>query len=154
MPKLVVLGLFLFGMATPVVAQNQLSYVSNYGKPNQPVTTECRQMGQVFTHFASLYPHPKSGWSFVIVCDENTWKAFMQKTDFVGGQVDHYGETDIDAGLTLIRGYKLLYPDIGVTAEHVVAHELAHVTLHSRDEYLVDATAMQWIKQQEAKSGQ
>ena len=95
-----------------------------------------------------MYPHPSTGWSFVVVCDEESWKHLMQRTFLDKKLGEHYGETDIDKGITLIRGYKLLNPDAGASPEHIIAHELAHIMLHSRDEKKVDRQAEMWVAQQ------
>jgi len=140
----------LFMLSLSAFAQNKVSVNSLFLKPGKPIPADCQEAAQVFVHFASMYPHPKTGWSFVIVCDENSWTAAMQRMGLTGDGMEHYGETDIDHNITLFRGWKLIHPDMEVTPEHIVAHELAHIMLHSRDERLVDQTAMKWIDQQQA----
>ena len=143
----------LLVFAAPVFAQNTLAPVTDFGKKGAPVSADCQQEMSVFVKLASVYPHPKSGWKFYIVCDESTWKEFMQQSFFSTDGMEHYGETDIDKGVTMIRGWKLIHPDLGVTPDHIVAHELAHIMLHSRDERKVDAQAYMWIQQQERRPG-
>jgi hypothetical protein len=69
----------------------------------------------------------------------------MQKMGLVDG-LTHYGETEIDRRITLFRGRKLIHPDTGVSPEFIVAHELAHIMLHSRNEQIVDLTARKWVE--------
>lgn len=47
---------------------------------------------------------------------------------------------------TMLRGSALAGHDPDVTAEHLVAHELAHIHLHSYDEREVETQALTWIK--------
>ncbi|MFL6305249.1 MAG: hypothetical protein ACJ72H_17090 [Candidatus Sulfotelmatobacter sp.] len=93
----------------------------------------------------AAYPHPASGWHFVVVCDDTTWQHVMRKAGIADGPGEHYGETDIEHNLTLIRGAKLTHADMGVSPERIVAHELAHVMLRSADEAKVDRQAFAWM---------
>ncbi|WP_026441549.1 ImmA/IrrE family metallo-endopeptidase [Pseudacidobacterium ailaaui] len=138
-------ALLLFMCSLSAVAQNEISASSLFLKPGEPVPQECQQAAQLFAHLAAIYPHPKSGWHFVIVCDDNSWDAVMQKMGLVDG-LTHYGETEIDRRITLFRGRKLIHPDTGVSPEFIVAHELAHIMLHSRNEQIVDLTARKWVE--------
>jgi hypothetical protein len=93
----------------------------------------------------SAYPHPATGWHFIVVCDDPTWQHVMRKIGMADDLGEHYGETDIKDNLTLIRGTKLTHADLGVPPEHIIAHELAHVILHSTDEAEVDRQAFAWM---------
>lgn len=135
-------------LSVPAIAQNKLSFASDMITSGQLPTKECLSEIQVFTRLAIQFPHPTAGWSFIIVCDEMTWLGFMRRILPHQDLWEHYGETDIDKNITLIRGYKLLYPDRSAPAEHIVAHELAHIMLHTRDEEKVDEQAVSWIAQQ------
>ena len=136
--------------AVPSVAQNHFSFTSDFMKAGQPAPAECVTEGVVFMKLLSAYPHPASGWHFVVVCDDATWLHVLRKAGMTGGPGEHYGETDIENDLTLIRGAKLIHPDMGVSPEHIVAHELAHVILHSTDEGKVDRQAFAWMAERGA----
>jgi hypothetical protein len=86
-------------------------------------------------------------WQWIIVADDAAWKLLMIRMGFDANEhIEYYGQTDIDHGITFIRGWTLTHPDrIEANPEHVIAHEMAHVYLHSRDEKLVDETAEQWL---------
>ncbi|HVJ07225.1 MAG TPA: ImmA/IrrE family metallo-endopeptidase [Acidisarcina sp.] len=65
-----------------------------------------------------------------------------------------YSSTDIDAGTTFLRGTTLLHPDLPEAApDHVIAHELAHIMLHSRDEAVVEAQTRKWLERQKHAVG-
>src|SRR5579884_2500991 len=129
--------------ALSTFAQNSVSVTSLFQKPGQPISDSCKEEVQVFEQIASVYPHPKSGWKFIIVCDENSWRAAIQRMGLVNEPGEHYGETDIDRGITLFRGWALTHPGVGgATPERIVVHELQHIMLHSRDENLVDTSAL------------
>lgn len=150
--RLLVVAIFIV-LSFPAMAQNKVSVTSLFTKPGQPIPADCQQAAQAFVHLASRFPHPKSGWEFVIVCDEGTWKAAIQRMDLTNEPGEHYGETDIDRNITLFRGWKLIHPDMQATPEHIVAHELAHIMLHSRDEFLVDKTALDWVDRDQEMPG-
>ncbi len=134
------------GLSTfPSTAQNHLSFVSDFAKVGRPAPAECLDEGFHFLKLLTVYPHPASGWNFVVVCDDTTWQHVMRKIGMADDPREHYGETDIDHNLTLIRGIKLIRPDMGVSPEHIIAHELAHVMLHSTDEAKVDRQAFAWM---------
>jgi hypothetical protein len=122
----------------------------NSGNPvglfqKRPAPAECVKQGAEFIKLLSAYPHPASGWNFVVVCDDTTWQDVLRKVGIADDPGEHYGETDIQHNLTLISGAKLTHPDMGVTPEHIVAHELADVVLRSTDEVKVDRQAFAWM---------
>lgn len=129
----------------PAMAQNHVSLVSDFVRAGRPAPAECVEEGAHFIKLLSAYPHPASGWNFFVVCDDTTWQHVLRKVGIADGPAEHYGETDIEHNLTLIRGAKLTHSDMGVTPEHIVAHELAHVMLHSKDEAKVDRQAFAWM---------
>ena len=131
------------------LGQNSVSFYTVFAKANQPVPAECVQEVKLFESLAAKLPHPKSGWKFVMVCDDGSWNLAMQHIGFSGDGMEHYGETDLTGKMTLFRGEKLIHPDIGVSAEHIVAHELAHVMMQSTDELKVDQQALAWIAAQQ-----
>jgi len=81
-------------------------------------------------------------------------QAHLQAKLLTPGGAAEYGETDIDHGVTFLRGTILskfgtllsISNEPVITAEHLVTHELAHIVLRSRDEAKVDAQAMRWMK--------
>jgi hypothetical protein len=137
-------------------AQLTLSAASLFSA-NKSLPATCQKEEDVFLRIAKNYPLPAK-WKVVIVCDEPSWKDLLRR--MVTLERNHppdaektYGETSIEANLTFLRGNALLYPDLGNTPEQTIAHELAHVMLHSRDEYRVDAQADAWMKQQRRNPG-
>ncbi|HMF63692.1 MAG TPA: hypothetical protein VK608_06345 [Edaphobacter sp.] len=55
-----------------------------------------------------------------------------------------YGATFFNSHTTMLRGSAIAGHAANVTAAHLVAHELAHIYLHSTEQ-LVDAQATTWI---------
>jgi hypothetical protein len=129
----------------PLMAQNHFSFVSDFAKAGRPAPAECVAEGAYFMKLLAAYPHPASGWHFVVVCDDTTWQHVMRKIGMDDDLREHYGETDIKDNLTLIRGAKLTHADMGVPPERIVAHELAHVMLRSIDEAKVDRQTFAWM---------
>lgn len=142
---LIVVALFCALGTLPAMAQNHFSFVSDFAKADRFTPADCVTEGVQFMKLLSAYPHPASGWSFVVVCDDTTWQHVMRNAGMAEGPGERYGETDIKHNLTLIRGAKLIHADMGVTPEHIVAHELAHVMLRSTDEAKVDRQAFTWM---------
>jgi hypothetical protein len=145
--------LLFFALRTlPSIAQNHFSYASDFVKAGQAAPRRCITEVTYFMKLLSAYPHPASGWTFVVVCDDTTWQHVMRKTGMADDVSEHYGETDIEHNLTLIRGVKLTYPDMGVSPDRIVAHELAHVVLRSTDEAKVDREAFAWMAEYSDRS--
>lgn len=131
-------------------AQNQVSAISIHLKQGQAIPSECQLEAQVFKQIASVYPHPKTGWSFVVICDEDSWNAALRRMGINDPLREHFGETDIDHDITYIRGWSLVHYRAGYpTRDHIIAHELAHIMLNSRDEQLVDTTARRWVNRRD-----
>ena len=63
----------------PAMAQNHFSFVSDFVRAGRPAPTECVKEGEHFMKLLSAYPHPASGWDFVVVCDDTTWQHVMRK---------------------------------------------------------------------------
>jgi hypothetical protein len=143
----IALSLFLICAmsSVPALAQNHFSFSSDFMKAGKPAPQACIEAGAAFVKLLSAYPHPASGWNFVVVCDEPTWQHVMRHTELATDPGEQYGETDFDHNLVIIRGWKLTHPDMGVSPAHIVSHELAHVMLHSSDEAKVDRQAQLWM---------
>ena len=107
---------------------------------------------------ASRYPLPTGNWTFIVVCDESTWKHMMvmNATTLARSGIDVsrsevYGLTMLNQKVTVCRGYKLVHPDKLAIPERVIAHELAHIALNSSDEVVVDRQAVQWVTSQQSR---
>src|SRR5580698_7351533 len=136
--KLVSVVMATFALSISAMSQNKLSFAGGLIKLGDPPTKECLNEIHAFTKLAILFLHPPTGWDFVIVCDEVSWLDVTRRIFPYQDLREHYGETDIDKSITLIRGYRLLNADRNASAELIVAHELAHIMLRSRDEKKVD----------------
>jgi hypothetical protein len=147
-----VLVLGSFGMAQ---GQSTISYFSSFAKPGQLVPKECIEAKAVLADALTAYPHPDK-WTYIIVCDNNAWHQVMTHLGITESDGHHLGETDFsDEGkLTYLNGAAFVaMDDERTTPEHVVAHELCHIYLHSRNEVKVDKLATEWVsKRQEARS--
>jgi hypothetical protein len=122
--------------AAPTVAINVAQY---------PVEHGCDAAAQAAADLIKLYPH-EEGWKYVVVCDELSWQKLMilsatEDASYV------YGSTFPTKHVTFLRASTLVATKYGQpTPNHIVAHELAHVFLHSRDEIGVDKLAEKWLK--------
>jgi hypothetical protein len=112
------------------------------------VPSECKQEEIAFAKIASRLPLPEK-WTFYVVCDEPSWSNYVQRITIekhLGMSTEVYGATYQQGGYTVLRGYKLTHPDELTTPERIVAHELAHIYLHSSNEEQVDKLARTWVK--------
>lgn len=117
-------------------------------------TDECKQAEMQLAFISSKMPLPNGNWRFVVVCDEETWKHLMIANikQLIRGDRDPtkgeiYGSTILDKNITIFRGSKLVHPDKNVMPEHIIAHELAHIYLHNRNERKVEKLALQWVNE-------
>jgi hypothetical protein len=58
------------------------------------------------------------------------------------------GLTNLDAGITYVRGWDLVHPFDNtekMRPSHIIAHELAHIMLDTRDEATADRQAVVWL---------
>jgi hypothetical protein len=150
--KRVTLLFLLFFICFGVHAQSTVRFATYLAKPGQPAPIECTTAKAVLSKTLLLYPHPDK-WTYIIACDDSAWKDLMSRMDKRHGE--HYGETDFapDAQITYLRGSTLLGLDDSlarglavISPDHLVAHELCHIYLHSRDEDKVDRLALTWIR--------
>ena len=131
--------------ANSAPSQNTTSVRSTFRKPGEPIPAVCLQQIEVFKAIAKNYPLPVS-WKFLIACDDAQWNLFLRHEGInLDGRI-HYAETDIQDGITVLRGVTLLRPDApGAAPDHVIAHELAHIALRSEDEDKVESMAQEWL---------
>ena len=109
----------------------------------QPVPSECREEAHIFAQSLIRYPRPAS-WHWVLICDEAGWRRFLRLSGRSEG-APIYASTDLDGRTTYIRGTKLLYPyDLQTDPDGIVAHELAHIRLHSESEALANDLVRAW----------
>jgi hypothetical protein len=132
--------------------QISLRFITGLSRPGAAPARECIAQRDVFEESFSRFPHP-SRWTFIIVCDDGAWRELMSRMGKQSGE--HYGETNLapDVRLTFLRGSTLLGQDDslargyrGVSAEFLVAHELAHIYSGTTNEDEADRLARQWVK--------
>jgi hypothetical protein len=129
--------LFVFLLLLPsafVSAQISIRYFPSHPPKDGSIPQVCLDEGSVLRTELQRFPHP-SKWTFIVACDETSWAAVERHVDWsnVPGKV--LGLTDIDNGITYLRGWSLIHPFDGTEEacpEHVIAHELAHITCTPR----------------------
>lgn len=138
---------FLVLFCAPAFAQSTYQVVSSFNKPGQPVRQECLDQVAELRRQVEAYPHP-ARWTYVVACDDAQWPLVLAHIGYAPPRNARvYGMTDLAEGLSIFRGRTLLNPEPRtVTSEIVVAHELAHIYLHSRDEDTVERQAQIWLK--------
>jgi hypothetical protein len=136
--------------APPMAGASDVRFVSSFVPAGEPVPGECRQEAHAFALALVRYVRPDS-WHWVLVCDEAGWRRFLRLSGRDEGAAI-YASTDLDASTTYIRGSKLLYPyDLDARPDDIIAHELAHIRLHTGSEARADDLAQLW--QREEKQG-
>lgn len=130
-------------------AQSKLLLFSSTTKAGQPVPSVCIEQEQVLRKLLAKYPHP-ANWTYVIACEDTAWAQVERKVGIVENSSYVIGLTNYDPGayITYFKGSTLTTCTVGnCESDHVVAHELAHIALRSRDEAAVDALAQTWMAQ-------
>jgi hypothetical protein len=149
--NLVVIFLALAMSATALcqvpTGHNVIRVEGTFVKTGKPLSSEAIAEEKIFAQIAPRFPMKSQAWQWIIVVDEPMWKLLMVRMGFPNDpRTSYYGQTDLQDGVTYIRGYTLLHPDQpDAKAEHVISHEMAHVYLNSADEGLVDRTADAWM---------
>lgn len=128
-------------------AQNIVRVEGTFIMAGKPLPADAIAEEKVFVTIAPRFPMKRQHWLWIIVVDEPMWKQLMVRMGLPDDpRISYYGQTDLQDGVTYIRGYTLIHPDQpSARPEHVISHEMAHVYLNSADEVLVDHTADVWM---------
>lgn len=141
--KYAIFALVLSAVSAHAFGQTKVSYYSQLAKNGQ-LPAQCTIAGNALLKGLDLFPHPAT-WTYVVICDDASWTQVMKLQGICDIQHVH-GNTNPETKTTFFRGTTLRGEDKYVTAEHVIAHELAHVYLNSRDEIAVEAKAIDWLQ--------
>jgi hypothetical protein len=109
-------------------------------RPGDAPPQACVDTAHTIAPIITRYPHPAQ-WRWIIACNDRSWDALLQHLGWDARGKYTIALTDQKAHITYIRA-EAMAPE----AEDIVAHELAHIYLHSGDEQRVDAQAVTWIK--------
>jgi hypothetical protein len=127
-------------------AQLSIRYFPSHPPKDGSIPQICLDAGASLRTEMSKFPVPTK-WTFVIACDTAAWDNLMALANHADRSRSIFGATNPDNSSTLMRGSTLLGRDEPeMSAEHMVAHELAHIYMHSPNERLVDMQALAWIK--------
>jgi len=137
----------LLAMGTgSAAAQTTISYYSKLAH-HGAIPAQCLMAGDALVTELNQFPHPAT-WTYIVVCDDRSWDDVMTANGQTQAKYIH-GATDRVHHLTMFRGTTLRDDNgTGITSDHVVAHELCHIFLHSDDEVAVDTLALAWVKNQ------
>jgi hypothetical protein len=130
----------------PAYSQTVIRYFPSHPPADGSIPQVCLDEGSALKTELARFPHPDT-WTFVIACDDHAWDDLMALSGHAGYGRGIFGATNPDNHSTLLRGRTLLGKDREMTPEHLVAHELAHIYLHSSDERRVEDRAFDWMKQ-------
>jgi hypothetical protein len=124
--------------------QNTISVVTVFPHPHAQLPAVCQAQADILSQTIQRYPHPEA-WHWVLLCDDPAWQHLLTHLDRRGEAV--YALTDLEGSTTYLRGATLLRPDNAqARPDHVIAHELAHIALHDRDESLAEQLASGWLR--------
>ena len=143
------LWLFLAILCTEVCSLlangSDVRVVSSFVPAGAPAPAECDTEVEIFMHALQAGPQP-STWHWVVVCDVAGWQRFLQ----LSGRPEEsqiLASTDLTARTTYLRGDKLLNTiEFGANPEDIVGHELAHIQLHSADEFDAERLRQGWSR--------
>jgi hypothetical protein len=140
-------------------------------KANQPPPPAAVTELKVFTTISKQFPMKQQNWKWVIVVDDDDdddkWNSLMNLLPGTGvagtgnwnTDADEiitgmdgadgaflYAHTELNKGVTYLRGTALLRGDKGDTSpEFIVVSEMARIYLHSTNDVLVTKTTRQWL---------
>jgi hypothetical protein len=141
-------GISIHGLAqtvSVVADHSDVQFVSSFVRPGQQVPCDCNDEGRIFAENLVHYPRP-GDWHWIIMCDEAGWQRFLQQSGRVGHE-EIYASTDLMTRTTYLRGTKLLHSSgFRAQPDEIIAHELAHIWLHSQDEAAAEGLARLWTK--------
>jgi hypothetical protein len=107
----------------------------------------CMNEVKAFEVIAARYPRP-ANWRFVIVCDDASWVTVLTKLGQYDPRYEVYGSTYLNSGVTYLRGWNLTHTSSDdPSPDRIVAHEEAHIYLHSTNDGKVETLAHQWLKE-------
>jgi hypothetical protein len=145
----VLCGLFFLALTgIPAHPQNTIKVIGSNIATGKTPPAQAVDEAKVFASIAPKYPMSQKTWHWIIVADDMMWNHLVLHLGCnpnTGYSI--YGVTDLGTKTTFFRGSTFLRPDQSeANPQHVIAHEMAHVYLQSRDEAVVDATAQAWMK--------
>lgn len=135
----------ILGLSLSAVAQTPIKYFPSHPPTAGSIPQACLDEGDSLKAQLTRFPHPDK-WTFVIACDDHAWDDLLALAGHAGTSRVIFGATNPDNHSTLLRGTTLVGKDREMTPEHLVAHELAHVYLHSSNERRVGDQALEWMK--------
>jgi hypothetical protein len=146
------LGLLMIFCALCACAQNTIQVVTAFPGPQKSIPSVCKAQADLLWLTIQQYPHPEN-WRWILLCDDAAWRHLLTHVDH---PVDStYALTSLDAQTSCFRGTTLLSPDHPDTQpDHVVAHELAHIFLHTQDEDRTEQLAQRWLRSCRLVSGE
>ena len=137
----------------PLFAQNTVVSFSTTVHTGDAAAAACSQQRAIIVAVIDAFPRPDK-WMWIVACDEASWEVLQARTRRADRkEAMIMALTDLTAGRTFVRGYYVLHPvderDLA-KADHIVAHELCHIYLHSADEMRVDALSQRWFRDRNA----
>ena len=97
--------------------------------------------------------HAPENWHFVVVCGEEGWKSYAAYAMEQGASlVDAAADTNLEQHETFLRDGKLNMADLR-SVQRVVAHEVAGILVHSKDEVAISQQMNVWLGEHSSAAG-
>ncbi len=97
--------------------------------------------------------HAPEDWHFVVVCGEEGWKSYAAYAmDESSNLLNAVADTHLEQHETFFREDRLDIADVRAL-QHVVAHEVAGIALHSKDETAINHQVKLWLGDAPAHAG-
>ncbi len=97
--------------------------------------------------------HAPEDWHFVVVCGENGWKSYAAYAmDENASLLNASADTNLEQHETFLREDKLDLANLH-SVRRVVAHEVAGIAVHSKDEVAIHQQMKLWFGESPAHTG-
>lgn len=134
------------------VAQTRFCLGGKLDELTQAQKASCAAKMQTVRTLASAL-HAPENWHFVVVCGEEGWKSYAS---YAAGQEDalrdRVANTDFELRETFFRESRLDQADVKAF-QNTVAHEIASITLGTKDEAAISQRTAQLLGQQGEHTG-
>ena len=139
-------------LCASAVAQTRFCIGGDLDHMSETQKTACHAKMQAVKQAAASL-HAPADWHFVVVCGEDGWKSYAAYSlDDSAALVHADADTHLAQRETFLREDRL---DLGNlrSLQRVVAHEIAEITLQSKDELAISRQINLWLDRNSDRAG-
>ena len=139
-------------LCASAVAQTRFCIGGDLDHMSQTQRVACNAKMQAVKQ-ATAALHAPEDWHFVVVCGENGWKSYAAYSmDDNAALLSADADTNLDRRETFLREDRLDMVNLR-SLQRVVAHEVAEITLRSKDEIAINRQMGLWMDRTSERAG-